>query len=118
MINLFTYSDQFISWGCLSFYEQERNQDLSANWFTGIRMIKFAGQVDDCVLAFSALECIGKWMIKRKKAETRYYLSPSFHVVEQVLVDVIHIARRSYSTELLDGAWLMLKESRGKREGV
>lgn len=80
-------------------------------------MIEFVSQVDDSVLAFFALECIEKWMIKRKKAELLYDLPPyGFHVLKEVLVNVIQITRRSYNNKLLDRAWIILKQSQGKEK--
>lgn len=82
-------------------------------------MIQFASQSEDSMLAFSALEFIEKWMVKRRKVEAPYKLPPDeLHELEQLVVDVIQIARKSCNIELLDRAWIILKQWRRKVSSV
>lgn len=85
----------------------DQNRALYPNWNLCNSLAEVAMQVDNSKLAFYALEFMAKWIARGENARPPFLLS----VDEGLIVSALATAGRTYSSNLLDASWAILKRS-------
>ncbi|XP_022733395.1 pentatricopeptide repeat-containing protein At1g26460, mitochondrial-like isoform X2 [Durio zibethinus] len=85
----------------------DRNKALYPNWNLCNYLAEVAMQADNSKLAFYALEFLGKWIAWGEIARPPLLLS----VDEGLIVSALATAGRTYSSNLLDMSWVILRHS-------
>ncbi|XWS64193.1 hypothetical protein CRYUN_Cryun06bG0165200 [Craigia yunnanensis] len=84
-----------------------QNRALYPNWNLCNYLADVAMQSDNSKLAFYALEFMAKWIARGENARPPFLLS----VDEGLIVSALATAGRTYSSNLLDASWAILKRS-------
>lgn len=85
----------------------DQNKALSPPWKMCNYIADVAMQEDNSKLTFYALEFMAKWIARGENARPPVMLS----VDEGLIVSVLSTAGRTYSSTLLDLAWVILRRS-------
>ncbi|OMO93403.1 hypothetical protein CCACVL1_06494 [Corchorus capsularis] len=84
-----------------------QNKALYPNWNLCNTLLEVAMQADNSKLAFYALEFMAKWIARGEITTPPFLLS----VDEGLIVSALATAGRTYSSNLLDASWAILKRS-------
>ncbi|XVF03219.1 hypothetical protein REPUB_Repub04eG0242600 [Reevesia pubescens] len=85
----------------------DQNRALYPNWTLCNYLAEVAMQADNSKLAFYALEFMAKWIARGENARPPFLLS----VDEGLIVSALATAGRTYSSNLLDASWAILRRS-------
>ncbi|EOY01722.1 Tetratricopeptide repeat-like superfamily protein isoform 2 [Theobroma cacao] len=86
---------------------KDQNRALYPNWNLCNYLAEVAMQADNSKLAFYALEFMAKWIARGEIAKPPFLLS----VDEGLIVSALATAGRTYSSNLLDASWAILRRS-------
>ncbi|KAL4347475.1 hypothetical protein GQ457_17G015560 [Hibiscus cannabinus] len=85
----------------------DQNRALYPNWSLCNYLAEVAMQADNSKLLFYALEFMAKWIARGENARPPFLLS----VDEGLIVSALATAGRTYSSNLLDASWAILRRS-------